>query len=115
MMSRCFLRELERLEPFQFVWLVAGFLAVMYWERAPIPSLLTLIGVIISVVGVYLASLSFYYTICVGRTNNRDGELLLLIIDWFGQAMRVVGLCLFVAAIFVGRSHAPRADRYLHE
>ena len=113
-MYNSFLHEIERRAPYPFVWLVAGVLAVMYMKRATLPSLLTLIGVIVSFFGTYLSSFWDYYDY-YGRLNINNQAQLLVISDVVGRYTRAIGLCLFVAAIFVGRSHAPRADRYLHE
>ena len=108
-----FLSQLGNQGPVLFVYLVAGYFSIMYMSRARLPSMLTLIGVIILLATTFGVTAANSYLL-VNRTDASIPQLF-HIISVVGSCMRAVGLGLLVAAIFVGRNHIPPADRYLRE
>ena len=108
-----FSSQLVSAGPVLSVYIVAGYFAIMYLERARLPSLLTLIGVIILLATFFGQSAANTYLII----NRKDGSYaqMMAIVTFVGSCLRAVGQSLLVAAIFVGRNKTPSADRYLHE
>jgi len=108
-----FLSAIGSQGPVLFVYLVAGYFSIIYMSRAKLPSMLTLIGVIILLATTFGVTAAQSYLL-VNRTDATIPQLF-QIITVVGGCMRAVGLGLFVAAIFVGRNHTPPGDRYLRE
>ncbi len=108
-----FLSQLGSSGPVLFVYLVAGYFAIMYMERARLPSLLTLIGVIILLVTFFGQSAANAYLI-VNRKDTSYAQMI-AIVTFVSSCLRAVGQSLLVAAIFVGRNKTAPADRYLRE
>ncbi len=108
-----FLSQLGSSGPVLFVYLVAGYFAIMYMERARLPSLLTLIGVIILLVTFFGQSAANAYLI-VNRKDTSYAQMI-AILTFVSSCLRAVGQSLLVAAIFVGRNKTAPDDRYLHE
>ena len=108
-----FLSQLANQGPVLFVYLVAGYFSIMYLGRARLPSILTLIGVIILLATTFGVTAAQAYLL----VNRTDASILQIfnIISLVGSCLRAVGLGLLVAAIFVGRNKVPPAERYLHE
>jgi hypothetical protein len=108
-----FLSQLGYQGPVLFVYLVAGYFSIMYMNRARLPSMLTLIGVIILLATTFGVTGAQFYLL-----NNRSDSSfpqLFQIINLIGSCMRAVGIGLFVAAIFVERNYTPPDERYLRE
>ena len=99
--------------PVLFVYLVAGYFSIIYMSRARLPSMLTLIGVIILFATIIGQSAAQAYLFS-NRTSTSFPQLTQVIIV-VGSCLRAVGLGFLVAAIFVGRNNTPPADRYLRE
>lgn len=113
-----FFSRLSYQGPVIFVYLVAGYFSIMYMSRARLPSMLTLIGVIILLVTTFgVLALQFYMNLNMNlnRTDSSWLDNSFEMISYVSGFMRAVGLGLLVAAIFVGRNHTPPADRYLRE
>ena len=108
-----FLSQLGYAGPFLFVYLVAGYFAIIYLDRARLPAMLTLVGVIINLVTTFGGMAATFYAI--NYHNHSSLPQLLQIISLVSTVMGAIGLGLFVAAIFVGRDHTPPDDRYLRE
>lgn len=106
--------KLISLGPIFLVYLAAIVLALRNMERARLPSLLTVVGVAVSI-GTTLMTITVHTLII----NNRDSGIgmanQLMIVNIMGNVFNAVGYGFFVAAIFVGRDHVPPEDRYLHE
>ena len=109
-----FFSQLGSAGPVLFVYLVAGYFAIMYLERARLPSLLTLIGVIILLATFFGQSAANAYLI-INRTDGSSVPQWFATVNIASSCLRAVGQSLLVAAIFVGRNKTPSADRYLHE
>lgn len=106
------LSQLNYQGPAMLVYVVAGILALVFMSRAPIPSLLTLVGVgILIFTTVAMIGAQFYVV------NNRTPQLsnMMSVIGIISSCARAVGLGFLVAAIFVGRNKVEVEDRYLHE
>lgn len=106
--------QLSTQGPIVLVYLVAICLAFNYIDRARLPSILTIIGVVISIVTTILVIAAHTYIISNRSTGSEIGTLMMFV-SVAGSVLRAVGLGFFVAAIFVGRNHVAPADRYLHE
>jgi hypothetical protein len=106
--------QLSYAGPSLLVYLFAGFMAVTYMERARRPSVLTLIGIAISV----LATLGTVIGQTLVINTQIDREQVSQVMQFIGAAgsiLRAAGLGFFVAAIFSGRNSPPPEDRYLRE
>lgn len=106
--------QLSSQGPVFLVYLAAIVLALMYMGRAKVPSILTLFGVVISVLTTIMSVAAHSYVI----SNRVDGASLgnqMMLISVMGSIGRAVGIGFLVAAVFVGRNYVPPADRYLHE
>jgi hypothetical protein len=101
------LSEIGSAGPVLFVYLIAGYFAIVYLERASLPSLLTLIGV-----ATHLATLTANSYLFA---NGPDSSLDPTIFYFVSNCLSAVGQVFLVAALFVGRNHRPQADRYLRE
>lgn len=98
--------------PALFVYFVAGVLSLIYMSRMTLPALLTLAGVVTMTIATFLsvgmqAFLLQTQSPAIGKT--------MMVVGIVGSCLRAVGLGLVVAAVFVGRDAAHRADPYLHE
>lgn len=94
------------------MYFVAGVLSLIYMSRMTLPALLTLAGVVTMTIATFLsvgmqAFLLQTQSPAIGKT--------MMVVGIVGSCLRAVGLGLVVAAVFVGRDAAHRADPYLHE
>jgi hypothetical protein len=95
--------------PVLFAYLVATFLAIFFMGRAPVPSILTLLGVgvmVFATLGVVVAQAVLLES---GQRDVRDPSefaQLMVATGVAGNCVRALGLGLLIAAVFVGRTTA---------
>ncbi len=101
--------------PQMIVYLVGFALALSYMNRAPRPSILTLLGtglLMSNLVGSAMARAVLLSSL----QGNREIGWLMSLTGIVSCCLSGIGLGLLVAAIFVDRnSSVPAEDRYLHE
>jgi hypothetical protein len=73
-------------------------LAVIFWRRYPIPSLLTLLSSTLNLVATFLVLACF---VAFQGTSSRES---LQIIVFLGNTLHMVGYGLLFAAVFIGRT-----------
>lgn len=98
--------------PVLFVYFVAGVVSVIYMGRMAMPAMLTLAGVVTMAIATFL---SLGMQAFVLQAQSPNAGKMMMAVGIVGSCLRAIGLGLVVAAVFVGRDAAHRADPYLHE
>ena len=101
--------QLIYLAPALLVYCIALILAVMYMNRATLPSVLTLLGIGI-LVFTTIVGLAIQASLIESRPDNfaRVSQ----IVGVAGSCFRAIGLGVLIAAIFVGRSEPPPDPKF---
>jgi len=97
--------------PILFVCLVGGFVSLIYMNRMSLPAMLTLGGLVLTAFASFLS----VGVQLLARTQPASIGKAMMFVGIVGGGLRAIGLGLVVAAAFVGRDAAHRADPYLHD
>jgi hypothetical protein len=103
-----FLTQLAGGLPLLVVYLAGLVLTVILWDRQPRASLLVMLGLVLMLATSLLGTCLFSWLVHGDMEHERRGGLLTLV--GFGRTLlHACGLCLVLAAVFVGRSRPLRA------
>jgi hypothetical protein len=91
-------RSLAQQSPSLLICIVGMALALTFWRRCPLPSLLTLIGLGLRLATTLVNIIVFEILV----VSNNHG--LFQLVGFIAQVFNVIGLGLLLAAVFVGRS-----------
>lgn len=98
--------------PLLLVYFVAFVLALIYFGRAPLPSLLTLAAVFLLTATMLLTTGLQYWLIQAREASGdyRDFAMKMAVMNIVTSIVRAIGAGLLVAAVFVGRGRRPAGN-----
>src|SRR5215471_5210321 len=104
-----FLKTAAEQSPILLIYIVAIFLAVIFWERGPRPSGLVLIAILVLLVATIGQMFLFAY-LASSSARAADAHAIPQLlwmqsaIAFAGSILRAVGMSILLAAVWVGRS-----------
>ncbi len=104
--------------PVLLVYLLGPILALVFWRRCPVSSLLTLVASVLLLLLAVIQAFATQYLIIRARVelgwSSEEMSRVLSAVALVGNVLRALGLGLLLAAVFLGRRAAPRAGPLPH-
>lgn len=97
------LTQLAGQAPVLLAYLVGVILALVFWQRSPVPALLTLIAMVLFLMTTLVQSVLVHYLVRVSADSGMTLGWMLSANAVIGSVLRAMAVGLMLAAVFTGR------------